>query len=164
MNAPLESFVKFAVSAVLILCGIALWIVPKTGIAKHIRGGERGFIVSQCLGILTGVTGLAATFCLPSLIVESHLMWLILIPFVVVEIYWLLVARVRRTNAVLDEKQDADMARAGGLAMALSIPVMTGFFLWSRGRAVESLLWFPFFLFTVIFLFSSGVLTAYRRS
>jgi hypothetical protein len=164
MNTPLEIFVKVTVLAVLALSGIALWILPKTGFAKRIRGGEKSFMICQCLGILTGTAGLAATLLLPRLIVEAHLMWLILLPFVLAEMYWLLVARVRRTASVLDEKQDLDMARAGALAMGLSIPVMTLMFLWSRDHAVEPFLWFPVFIFSVVLLFSAAVLIHYRRS
>jgi hypothetical protein len=164
MNTPLEIFVKVAVLAVLVLSGIALWILPKTRFAGRIRGGEKSFITSQWLGVLTGTAGLAATFILPRLIVEAHLMWLILLPFVLAEMYWLLVARVRRTASVLDEKQDLDMTRSGALTLGLSVPAMTLFFLWSRDRFVEPFLWLPFFLFTVVLVFSGGVLIGYRRS
>jgi hypothetical protein len=163
MNTPVESFIKTTVLAVLVLSGIALWILPKTGFAKRVRGSEKCFITSQWLGILTGTIGLAATFILPRLIVEAHLMWLILLPFVLAEMYWLLVARIRPTAAVLDEKQGFDMTRAGSLAMALSVPAMTLMFWWSRDHAVEPFLWFPFFFFTVVLFFSAGVLLGYRR-
>jgi hypothetical protein len=164
MNTPLETAVKAVILSVLILSGVCLWILPKTGLAKRIHGGERSFIVCQWFGIATGTAGLAATFLRPGLIVESHLMWLILLPFTLAEMYWILVARIRRTSAVLDEKQDFDMTLAGALAMGLSIPAMTLMFIWSEGRTVEPRLWFPFFLFTVILFFSSATLLAFRRS
>jgi hypothetical protein len=164
MNTPLESAIKWTVLSILVLAGILFWILPKTRFSRHILMNEKLFLVSQLIGMGTGVAGLAATFIWPGLMVESHLMWALILPFVLIQFYWGLIVRIRKTAVIVDEKQSYDMTLSGALTMAFSIPAMAVMFVLYYNHIVEGALWFPFYLFISVLSFSTGILISFKKS
>ncbi len=64
----------------------------------------------------------------------------------------------------MDEKQDFDMAKGAALSMAFTIPCMALLLnLYQRGT-LEGIVWFPYYLFVTLLLFSAGTLYSYRKS
>ncbi len=164
MNTPLESAIKWTVPSILLIAGLLLWILPKTRFSRRIRMNERLFVVSQFIGMACGAAGLTATFLRPRLIAEAHLMWALVLPFVLVQLYWLLIFRIEKTTDIIDEKQNYDMTMAGAVTMAFSIPAMAVLFVLYEKNIVAGMLWFPYYLFTTILLFSAGVLISFKKS
>jgi hypothetical protein len=65
-----------------------------------------------------------------------------------------------------DEKQWHDITRAGFTTLLVTIPTIGLFFFAISVRRLsysETLLWFPFTLFMILFLFSLFTLINYRR-
>jgi hypothetical protein len=96
-------------------------------------------------------------------VLEWHLWELAAMPLVLLYACWLVVIRRAGTGQVLDEKQDADMTRAGAVAWGISIPAMCVAFVLPDARAFEGGLWFPWYLFVTLLVFSGTTLYYFKR-
>lgn len=67
------------------------------------------------------------------------------------------------TGAVLDEKQEMDMVHAGSFTFALSIPsMMVASVLHDKGF-LDAMVWFPYYLFVTLLIFSATALYRFKR-
>jgi hypothetical protein len=148
---------------VLVLAGLAIWLLPKTRLLKRQQISEAAFLTTCVVGILCGVTGLVATFAWPERVLEWHLWEVMAMPLVLAYVYWLLVMRKAGTGAVLDEKQEMDMVHAGSFTFALSIPsMMVASVLHDKGF-LDVMVWFPYYLFVTLLIFSATALYRFKR-
>jgi hypothetical protein len=124
MESQTEKIIKLALVLILVMAGLLFWLLPKTKLAKHLIMSEKLFIFTNIIGVTCGIVGLVVTFVLPQFIVELHLWALIVMPFALAEIYWLMIIRIRKTSEIVDEKQYYNITKAGALTMAFSILVL----------------------------------------
>ncbi len=163
MNSELNILSKVVLLAMLILGSMAVWLLPKTRLVSGRQIGERLFMLTFEVGALCAACGLAVLFVWPGRVREWHLWEISVLPLVLVYMYWLAVMRKARTSHVLDEKQDANMAKAGALASGLSVPAMLiAFCLYEAGR-FDAALWFPYYLFVMLLLYSLGTIYYFKR-
>jgi hypothetical protein len=125
---------------------------------------EKVFNVTFIISILCSVLGLVATTIWPRAVFEIHLWELLALPIFLVYVYWFIVLKATKDAALVDEKQEFDMARGAALSMALTIPCMALLLnLYQRG-VLEGFVWFPYYLFMTLLLFSAGTLCSYKKS
>jgi hypothetical protein len=163
METTAEKIIKLSLFFILVISGLIVWLLPKTAFAKKIKMNEQVFNLTNWIGIICGVCGLVITLIWREFIIETHLMWLILLPWLILELYSLLVIRSQKTSTIMDEKQEYNLTKAGSLAAAVSIPLMTGVFLLYEGQVLSGSLWFPIYLFLTIFLISFFTLSLFKK-
>jgi len=160
----MRDLIKLGLGLVLTLAGILVWVLPRTRWAGKIRMTEKTFIITQMLGILCGISGLIAASLWPDLIIEAHLMWAILLPYALIWFYYLMVMIIRKTTRIFDEKQDFNLASAGGITMALTICAMSILFQLNQAGLVRSANWYPYFFFVSIALYSGSTLILFKKN
>jgi small-conductance mechanosensitive channel len=128
---------------------------------------ERIFTLAQVLGIVSGVTGLLLTAVLLARRWPSERFWifipfyvLFLIPYGLAVLYWLGIKRKERMSDWYDEKQVRDMMKASLGTLVLSIPGMA---VLALAPGPVGFYWFPYYLFLVLTLFSTGTLYCFKR-
>ncbi len=84
-------------------------------------------------------------------------------PLALMYMYWMVVMRRAGTSDVIDEKQNLDMANAGSLAWAISVPAMAVAWKLSERGLFDTALWFPYYLFVTLVLFSGTTLYLFKR-
>ena len=133
---------------------------------KKILQDEKIFIVAQIMGIVSGIMGLFLTFALIGQKIPLEKIWvyipfyiLFLIPYGLAVFYWLLLKRKQKINEWYDEKQFQDILKASLVTMLLSIP---GMLVLLFIKVPHSIYWFLYFIFLVIFLFSSCTLYFFK--
>ncbi len=154
---------KLALLSLLTLAGLAVWLLPKTRLVSGRLISEKLFVLTYTVGALCAAAGLAALFIWPGRVHEWHLWELSVAPLVLVYAYWLAVMRKTGTSPVMDEKQDADLTKAGGVAWGLSIPAMLLAFLLSEAGLFSPALWFPYYILATLFLHSLATLYYFKR-
>ncbi len=164
MEAMTEKIIKLVLVVVLALVGLLYWILPRTRLAARLQVNETVFVVTTIVGVICGTAGLLVTFLFPGVIVELHLWELIVLPLVLINFYWLIVSRVRRTAAVLDEKQQMNLMNAAALTWAGSIPAMALLFVLYSENVLQGMIWFPYFLFVTLLIFSASMLFYFKRA
>jgi len=132
-------------------------------LSKKIVLNDKVFIGTQIIGIFSGVTGLFITFLYPENIIRLHLWELLIMPYVIVQVYWLIIIRIKKTSIITDEKQEFDMSRAGGITFGLSMPGMIILFILYYHEILDGLIWFPYYLFLTIFIFSGSTLYFFKK-
>ena len=142
---------------------------------------EMVFTLAQFVGIVCGLIGIAYTVMVLIVSVKLNINMntkatvyhmvsttiLILIPYGMVVIYWLVLKLKEKMVEWYDEKQWRDVTRAALATLLISIPILGLFFFAVTVRHLSysaALLWFPFTLFLILFLFSLITLINYRRS
>ncbi|HVX65245.1 MAG TPA: hypothetical protein VHA11_01510 [Bryobacteraceae bacterium] len=146
------------------LAGLAIWLLPKTRLVTGRQIGERVFVATYAAGVFCGAGGLLVLFAWPGRVREWHLWELSLAPLVLLYAYWLAVMRKARSSHVMDEKQDADLAKAGALAWGLSIPAMMLAFQLYQAGLFDPALWFPYYVLVTLLLHSAGTLYYFKRA
>ena len=130
------------------------------------------FIIVQYVGIICGLLGLVSSclgFLFPrawTLQVHTTMTLIILfIPYLLAVGYWLLTKLQEEYRQWYDEKQLQDIGKSAFLTLVLSVILMIGLFVTNYNDlgGVVSVLWLPLYLFSVLFLFSSGNLYFYGR-
>jgi hypothetical protein len=154
---------KIVLGALLLLAFLAFLIVPKTGLAKKMRLTEGVYNFYCILGTLCGFCGLIATILWPHLIIKTHLMWLIVMPWVLDNFYVGIILKIQKTSDFGDEKQNLNMGAAGGITMGFTIPVMAGLFILYERNVLQGSIWFPYYFFTTIFVFSIMTLHLFKN-
>ena len=133
---------------------------------KKILQDEKIFIVAQIMGIVSGIMGLFLTFALIGQKIPLEKIWvyipfyiLFLIPYGLAVFYWLLLKRKQKINEWYDEKQFLDILKASLVTLLLSIP---GMLVLLFIKVSHSFYWFLYYIFLVIFLFSSSTLYYFK--
>lgn len=134
---------------------------------------EHLYLTLHIVGITCAVIGLFKTFQESLLgIAPVHRKWYIfpelintLIPYFIVLLAWIFVAIRNRRLDVFDEKQKSDLSKAGSMSMLLSIPFMSVIFAitYNNVHSLMSLLWFPYFIFFIMLIFSISALFYFRN-
>jgi len=84
---------------------------------------------------------------------------LLLIPYILVVLYWLFLKRKQKIAEWYDEKQFQDILKASLITLLLSIPGLLVLLLIEIPHPVY---WFLYYIFLVIFLFSSSSLYFFK--
>jgi len=163
MESNIEKIIKLILVFIIALAILLYWLLPKTRLAKHFKMNERLFIITHVIGVICGLIGLVVTFIWPQVIIEWHLWEIIITPFALMEIYWLLIMRIRKTAAVLDEKQDYNMTKAGAITMAFLIPAMVIMFMLYYDKIYDGPIWFPYYFFVILLFFSGTTLFLFKK-
>ena len=134
------------------------------------------FEVTQYVGIVCGLIGVAFTaygyIALGDFAVRAWLLKLlmvycivIILPWFSLIIYWIVRLSRRSELTLYDEKQKQDFAASGMTAWLVSIPVMIAILGVSLGQPSSPAvyLWFPFYLFFTLLVFSASLLIKYKR-
>lgn len=158
-----ESIIKLTLVIILLLAGILYWLIPKTGISRYLKMNEPLFIISHIIGLICGLIGLSITFAFPHRIIELHLWELIVIPFVLINVYWSMVEKHRSAEEIFDEKQTSDLTSAAAFSCAISIPAMTALFILFQNNQFSGLVWFPFYMFITLSVYSAAALYYFKR-
>jgi len=138
------------------------------------------FINAQYIGILSGVSGLAlimifsflylTVYELPSWAVDAGVIVLSLIsvvPYVAIVLYWLIVKLREGVSDWYDEKQYQDIARASFATLIISVIIMATIFISQYFVSAFDFfyeIWFPFYIFLILLLFSSYTLYFNKRA
>ncbi|NLE33772.1 MAG: hypothetical protein GX622_01570 [Bacteroidales bacterium] len=154
-------------------------ILKSQGAITHAAGpvvDEALFEATQWIGIVCGLTGVAFTVyayaVLGDAALKSWLTWLLLfycaviiMPWLVLVIYWIVRLAAKSDRTVYDEKQRHDLAFSGMVTWLSSIPLMAAIMIINFGNESHATvhLWFPFYLFTSLLIFSATLLGRYRR-
>ncbi|MBN1997652.1 hypothetical protein JW935_08880 [candidate division KSB1 bacterium] len=162
-NTILEIFNKIFVGSLLLLSFLLFLIVPKTGFSKKMRPTERSYNLYCIVGMICGFCGLIATLLWPHWIIKTHLMWAIVMPWVLMNFYYATIQVVQKSNEFGDEKQELNMSSAAALTMGFTIPVMVVIFLFYENNILQGSLWFPYYFFTTIFVFSAMTLHLFKN-
>ena len=160
----IEAIIKISILAILFLAGLAYWLLPKSAFAQRLQMNESLFVLTSVVGIFCGAVGLVVTLAWPQYIIDLHLWELILIPFILLNVYWAIIMRVRKSAEILDEKQSFNMTTAAALTWALSIPPMTLMFILYENRVFSGSIWFPFYFFLTLLLFSVTTLFFFKKA
>jgi len=164
METTIEKIIKLLLVFTVVAAGFLYWLLPKTKLARHFKMNETLFIVTNIIGMICGIVGLVVTFLFPQFIIELHLWELIVTPFALIYIYWRLIMRIRKNTEIVDEKQDYNMTRAGAITMAFSIPAMVIMFILYYNRIFNGPIWFPYYFFVTLLVFSASTLFLFRKA
>jgi len=133
---------------------------------KKILLDEKIFTLAQIMGIISGIMGLFLTLALFSRQIPLKKIWvyipfyiLFLIPYGLAVFYWLLLKRKQKIYEWYDEKQFQDILKASLVTLLLSIP---GMLVLLFIKVPHSVYWFLYYIFLVIFLFSSSTLYFFK--
>jgi hypothetical protein len=132
------------------------------------------FINAQYIGILSGISGLIlitifsflylTVYPLPSWAVDAGIIVISLIaviPYILIVLYWLIIKLKEGISEWYDEKQYQDITRASLVTLIASIIVMAAIFVvqyFVSAFNIMSEIWFPFYIFLVLLLFSASTL------
>ena len=156
--------IKLLLMVVLILLGLLYWLLPETKVASHFKMNETLFSITNIIGIICGAIGLAITIIFPQFIMKEHLYEIILLPFLFINVYWAIIIKVRKSEKILDEKQEYDMTQGATKAWIISIPVMLIVFWMYKGKILEGAIFFPIYLFQTLFFYSAGTLFYFKKA
>ncbi len=163
MQPVVESVMKLVLALVLFAGGLGVWLLPKTSLVRSRRIGERLFVATCVVGVLCGATGLVLILVWPRQAIQWHLWEAAATPLALTYMYWMVIMRRAGSTNVVDEKQNLDMTNAGSLAWALSVPVMAVAWILSERGAFDNAVWFPYYLFVTLVLFSGATLYLFKR-
>ena len=132
---------------------------------KYVAQDSNIFLMVQYVGVICGLLGLSSSslgFVFPrawSLQIHTTTSSIILlIPYTLVTVYWIFIKFQEKTGQWFDEKQLQDIGKSAFLTLVLNVIFMTVLFIinYNSLSGVVSILWLPLYLFSVLFLFSSG--------
>ncbi|MFC1727252.1 hypothetical protein ACFL0Y_01890 [Patescibacteria group bacterium] len=124
------------------------------------------FIIAQYVGVICGLMGLAFTslnflFPRPLWMIKLHVSMtavFLLAPYLLIVGCWFMIKIKEKPKGWYDEKQIQDIGHSSLLTVALSVAVMglIYFLNFNQPEGILSVIWFPFYLFLVLLLFSLG--------
>lgn len=161
-------FILMFVLNISTLQNLRLKINPEAAIKDEVV-----FITAQYVGIFCGLLGLVSVYVYSLL--DIHL-WIykrlivtfsviILAPYCFIACYWLLIKLKEDIKQWYDEKQFSDITKAALFTLLVSLPVLAIMFVinWFNFTPPIILLWFPFYVFLILFLFSGSTLYLFKR-
>jgi len=129
---------------------------------------EKVFLLAQYMGAVSGLSGLYLTVSLIGRSVPVDRFWiylpfyaLLLFPYGVTVLYWLVMKAREKVFDWYDEKQLRDMMKASLTTLILSVPGMAALLLFNGSIAIY---WFPYYLFMALMLFSGSTLFYFRQA
>lgn len=159
----MEKFIKLFLVIILLMAGLSYWLLPKTKLSKHFKMNETLFVITTIIGMICGVIGLVVTFIWPQTIVEGHLWEIIVMPFVLVSIYWLIIMKIEKTSIIHDEKQIFNMTSAAAVTWVYSIPLMVFMFILYERGVLNGIIWFPYYFFVTLLIYSACTLYYFKK-
>ena len=156
--------VKIFLLVVLLVSLIAFWLVPVTNFGRRLKMGEKTYYAVHIIGICCGTIGFVVSFFFPDIILKEHYYELILLPVLIGYLYTAIIIRVRKTEHIYDEKQQADMTRAGATAWITSVVLIFLLYAMYREGIIEGAVWFPLYIFSTFTAFSASTLYYYRKT
>lgn len=164
-----EKIFKISAFFMVMLALAMYFVLPNTKLAKHFRMNESLFVVSHILGIICGGIGLVVTFFWRQMVVKSHLFEFLIIFFGLIFIYWFMILKARKTAKIsdmLDEKQIDNIIRAGAVTMYVVACIMLIMFFLSSNKVftLEGKIWFLFYFFTTLLIYSASTLFYFKKS
>ncbi|MEA2016701.1 MAG: hypothetical protein U9O59_08415 [Actinomycetota bacterium] len=183
---PDEFIIFFVSQALYFIFYILMVVLLISGLkSKCSEGGEKVlkddsiFINAQYIGILSGVSGLMLiiifsllytnVYPIPSWAVDAGIVAISLIaviPYILIVLYWLIIKIRERTGEWYDEKQYQDITRASLITLIASVVITAGIFItqfFMEAFNFFNEIWFPFYVFLVLMLFSSCTLYFNKR-
>ncbi len=134
---------------------------------------DENFIAVNIIGFLGGICGLVVTFAFSqyefSLYAWKNIILpvclILLVPYGSIMIYRFTGSPGKNSSDIFDEKQRYDISRAGITTWLLSIPCMLIMFLFYYFNMFEfeSILWFPYYLFMTLLIFSASTMYYFKR-
>ena len=164
MEGIAEKIIKLGLFFIMVLACFLYWLLPKTRLVKHFKMNEKVFVVTFIISILFSIFGLVATFLWPQAIFELHLWELLVMPVFLVYVYWFIVKKLAKGSEIVDEKQEFDMAKGAALSISLTVPSMALLFILFDEGILEGLIWFPYYLFVTLLLYSAGTQYSYKKT
>jgi hypothetical protein len=141
----------------------------QVAISRSIRG-EKLFILLNSIGVVCGILGLKLVYLFFKLVrrplykFEIIPFIIILIPYLLIFIYWIMHSISDKKSGWHDEKQKSDIRKSAIVALLFSITLMILFFITNYGKihGNASILWLPFYIYVVLIVFSSMALYNYK--
>jgi hypothetical protein len=163
----------------LLLTGICAVVLKKLSFKDRaelpVQKDEMVFTAAQYTGLFCGIIGMVWTAF--ALVMSQrvnvsyyHMLSsciLILLPYGLVVLYWMILKFSEKFGEWYDEKQSRDIYRSGFITLLVLIPVMLGLYLVIHNDALfvrGDYFWFPSLLFTTLTLFSALTLIQYRET
>ena len=72
--------------------------------------------------------------------------------------------KIRKSTEIIDEKQEYDMGKAGGITFGISMPAMVIIFMLYQNGIVKGLIWFPYYIFINILIYSCSTLFYFKKN
>jgi len=160
----MEIIIKLGLVLTLLIAALFYWLLPKTKFAGQLEMSESLFVVTTVVGMICGGLGLFVTIAWPQFITELHLWEIILMPLVLINVYWAMIMKIKKTSAILDEKQILNMTNAAAVTFVFSIPLMVVLFSLYEQKVLDGIIFFPYYFFMTILLYSSSTLFYFKRA
>ena len=165
MKVIYENFLGPFIFISLILLIILAFILPRTKYGKRFRMTESMFVVTNICGFICGALGIAFMLFYDPEAVKDYWWKILIMPYVYLQIYALYVMIAKKTINILDEKQDFNMLTAGAITLGFTIPIMA----WvisplMKEAIIQPNLLVPFYLNTVILIFSAVTLFLFKKA
>ncbi len=136
--------------------------------------GEQLFVSLNIIGIVCGITGLLIVL-VDFFFRANPESWkwaiipyslLVLIPYLLVLSGWSFTAISDKKSGWYDEKQKYDIYKSSTFTLLVSIPAMLLLFLFNFNKidGMSSILWLPFYLFVILFIFSVSSLYNFKSN
>lgn len=136
--------------------------------------GEQLFVTLNIIGIVCGIIGLLIVLVDFYLIANPQsYKWAIIpyslfifMPYILVLFGWFIKAISDKQSGWYDEKQKFDIYKSSTFTLLMSVPIMVALFLFNYDstNGIYSILWLPFYLFTILFIFSISLLYNFKAS
>jgi len=164
-----EKVFKISAFLIVMLALVMYLVLPNTKIAKHFKMNESLFVVSHILGIICGGIGLIATFLWQQMVVKTHLFEFLIVFFGLIFVYWAMILKARKTAKIsdmLDEKQIDNIIRAGAVTLYAVACIMLIMFFLSSNRVftLEGKIWFLFYFFITLLIYSASTLFYFKKT
>jgi hypothetical protein len=152
--------------------------VKSEGIKKRHVLVETTYEITQYVGIICSIIGIAFVLYIYSVFSNNNLIIseftklltftaciIILLPYIIMIFYWIYKLSKENEGSLLDEKQKHDLTWSGLLAFLFSIIFILVFFMINHGRTgqISALVYFPFYLFATLLVFSISVLYYFKK-
>jgi hypothetical protein len=130
---------------------------------EHVVRDNNIFLVSQYVGLVCGLMGISlfslGFFYSNSWNLDMHVTItsiLLLSPYTLALIYWLVTKLQEKNRQWYDEKQVLDVGRSAFLTLISSVIIMTLLFVFNYNNleGIIRLIWLPLYLFSTLFIFS----------
>ena len=136
--------------------------------------GEQLFVSMNIIGIVCGITGLLiVTIDFYFRVNPQSYKWVIIpyslfifIPYLITLSGWFFQAIKDKQSGWYDEKQRFDIYKSSTFTLLASIPLMFLLFLFNyeSTNGIVSILWLPFYLFAILFIFSISSLYNFKSN
>jgi hypothetical protein len=168
-ESPLEKYIGIGVFFIILIFLALYWILPNTTWGrKKLQLSEQLYILTYVIGIISGLFGLIATFLNSQFVIYSHLFELLLVLFSINYIFWGMILKSKQTTSIekiLDEKQRLNIAQSGAMTFILSTAIMILMYFASYQRAfvLDGQVWFLYYIFISMIIFSIANIYYFRK-